>query len=152
MNGVLFVKPFPERRFDAVPAGPPLDDKRKDEIEVVVTSLAGALSDEKDMLEAERKASLEQLARNSSLGLGAVVALIIAAMVLLKMKPVTVTVPPDETISLERARVFAELSRKVQSDPEAMKAIVSSWLDEGEVGNRRSTDRPGDRGAERRAA
>ncbi|MCA9196198.1 MAG: flagellar M-ring protein FliF [Planctomycetales bacterium] len=125
------------------------DDTRQDAIHVTVGSLAGAIADEQEMEAAERQASLERLARNSSLGLGAVVALIVGIMVLMKMKPVTITVPPDETISFERARIFAELSRKVNRDPEKMKAIVASWLDEDEDRERRVADR---RATDRRAA
>lgn len=76
---------------------------------------------------------ISTMVRNSSLGLAAVVALIVLQLALRKMKPVTIVVDPEEDI--RRQRALSSLSTQIQQNPEAVSKILSTWL--------RDVDTPG---------
>ena len=73
---------------------------------------------------------VNELARNSSLGLAALSALIIAFITLRKIRPITISAGgPDENAE-RRDRALAGLSRNVHENPETISRILANMLNE----------------------
>jgi len=108
------------------------DDTRSDQITVLDAPLAdpGIVPEEK-MEQIESIALMTELARNSSLGIGAVAALIIAMWVLKKMKPITLS--PQQSFTgqaSQRSKVLTELQQQIAQNPETVSKILAAWLNE----------------------
>jgi flagellar M-ring protein FliF len=105
------------------------DDTRNDQIEVLMTQLASAQELEDDKLdEAQQWQFYSTVARQSSLGLAAVVALIVGLMVLKKIRPVGIPSGPAHATGTDRARVLSQLSEQARENPELMANVMSAWL------------------------
>jgi len=107
------------------------DDSRKDQIEVLVTKLAGV-----DLVGPVAAPgylgweSINQLLRNVSLGLASIVALILGLLIVRRMRPVVDPSAASRVVSVERARQIAELSERALADPEALSRFIHVWLNE----------------------
>jgi flagellar biosynthesis/type III secretory pathway M-ring protein FliF/YscJ len=121
-----------------------IDKQRGDEIKVVSTRLHRPDHSEVDLMTVQWWSFLNDLARNISLGIAALAAMIVAALVLRKMKPVTLVTPGDQRAD-DRARVIAELSERIRDNPETLKDIMAAWLTE--PGSEASAVRAGRRAA-----
>ena len=109
------------------------DSERGDQIEVLVSELAGIIPvTEDNLLETQKWEFYSNLARNSSLGLAAVAAFILGLLVIRKMKPITVPGGTEAQMPIDRARMLAELTSHARQNPEAVASIISNWLDESE--------------------
>jgi len=107
------------------------DEERYDEIEVVITSLAGGQQIE--LLDApvqENWGFYNQIIRNASLGVAALFAFAFAVMTLRKMRPITVVEKSSTSISPERARHLSEMATLAKQHPEAMARIIAAWINE----------------------
>jgi flagellar M-ring protein FliF len=78
----------------------------------------------------------EGLVRNASLGIASLVVLAIALLTLKKVKPVVVTPPMSEGLSLDSSRRLSAIARQVEDDPQAIAQMLETWL--GEDGRARS--------------
>lgn len=105
------------------------DPQRDDQIEIVVTQLAGIVTDEPEVADSEKWQFYTMLARNSSLGLAAIVALLLGMLILRKIRPITVTGNQGGQAAPRRSLVLDELSQRALQNPEAMSRIISSWLE-----------------------
>ncbi|MGB6042302.1 MAG: flagellar basal-body MS-ring/collar protein FliF, partial [Pirellulales bacterium] len=108
------------------------DTQRGDSIEVVSTSFAASgPADGEDPYEAEKWNNYTALARNSSLGLAAVVALILGLLILKKLRPISLPRGDREaTISIDRTRVLTALSAQARDNPEVVSSILAAWLED----------------------
>jgi len=107
------------------------DENRKDEIEVLVTKLAGV--DLAGPVAAPGYFgwdSINRLLRNVSLGLASIVALILGLLIVRRMRPVVDPSAASQGFSVERARQIAELSERALANPEALSKIIQVWLNE----------------------
>lgn len=107
----------------------------RDEIKVSDVKLAGtAPSSDLDgeWLQAQRWQTYEKIARHSSLGVAALVALVLGRMVLKRLQ-----VPPQPgraavVDQADRSRVIQQLSNEAQRNPEAVAGLLANWLDEAD--------------------
>ena len=103
------------------------DDSRNDDVQVVMTRLQGISTD------AELEAppmwdKYNQLARSSSLGIAAFVALILGFVYLRKLRPLTVPGESKGESKASRSSAFSDLASQAKQNPEAVSAIISAWL------------------------
>jgi flagellar M-ring protein FliF len=112
------------------------DGQRGDEIEVLVSHFhtpdaiilppAGANWDK-----------IDTIVRNASLGLAAIVALVISLLTLKKMKPITIPTDPSQA-NTDPGDLLSSLSERIRENPETMQAIISAWMsDDNEDSNSR---------------
>ncbi len=107
------------------------DAARGDEIEVLITEFAKVNDEVDGLVVFDRWEQYNQLARNLSLGLASIIALLLGFMTLRKMQPVTIPVDA-ETDEDDAEQLIINLSERIQSNPETMQAIVSSFLNEAD--------------------
>ncbi len=105
------------------------DTSRGDEIEVMLTQFAGLQSEEHQLTQVQQWEMYSKLARSSSLGLAAIVALLLGLLTIYRLRPVTIRVEGEQDSSQRRERTLAQLSGRVKQNPEMMKAVISAWLD-----------------------
>lgn len=107
------------------------DDTRNDQIEVLVTKLAGV-----DLVGPVATPgyfgweSINELLRNVSLGLASIVALILGLLIVRRMRPVADPSASSQMVSVERARQIADLSERALANPEALSQFIHVWLNE----------------------
>jgi flagellar M-ring protein FliF len=107
------------------------DVDRYDEIKVVQTTLAAELPLELlDEPQDQPFAAYEQIARNASLGIAALLAALIGFFLLRKIRPMTIVKESELKISPERARRLSEMATLAKQHPEAMASIVAAWINE----------------------
>lgn len=104
------------------------DVNRGDQITVFMGKFANLPGDEEEdsLAEEEKWAFVSTLARNASLGITALAALILGSTVLRKIQPITVAPPNDRE---QRALVEA-LSKRVESNPDAVSKILAAWIEQ----------------------
>lgn len=104
-------------------------DERNDKIKVISSTFALNTDQQID----ETLAGINQwemattLIRHSSLGLAAIVALLVLNLALRKMKPVTVVVDRTDP-ETQRAQVLSKMTDQIQQNPEAVSKILSAWM------------------------
>ncbi len=114
------------------------DDSRKDRIELVVVETMAA--EEPTLLDLiEPAAPLEAwmpLIRNISLGVAALVALILGLLTLKRITPVQVPGGGDgaATITPQRARQLSELATLARKNPELLSSIMAAWINDESAG------------------
>lgn len=86
-----------------------------------------------------------ELIRNSSLGLGALFAFVIAFLMLKKIKPMTIT-EPEPQISAERSRYISDLVRVAKENPRFLGNVIAGWMNETPLEG--ASDRPDEDNAE----
>jgi len=122
------------------------DDSRKDQIEVLVTKLAGV-----DLAGPVATPgylgwdSINRILRNVSLGLASIVALILGLLIVRRMGPVADPVVASQAVSVGRSRQIAALSERALANPEALSRIIHAWLNEAKQEGR---EEPGSHAAE----
>lgn len=114
------------------------DEQRGDQINVVVSELVGAAAlRSNDMLETTNWDLYNQIARNASLGIAAVVALLLGWMILRRIQPVTVASEQQtSSLSPDRARMLADLAAQARQQPEMVAGIFSNWMQEPGEGDK----------------
>jgi hypothetical protein len=70
--------------------------------------------------------------RNASLGVASLVVLAISLLTLKKMRPVVVSPPVSDGLSLESSRRLNTIARQVEDDPQAIAQLLETWLGEDE--------------------
>ena len=107
------------------------DPARGDQIEVLISGLVGTSAPPDDgLLEQQKWDNYGSLARNSSLGLAAIVALVLGIIILRKMKPISIAGKAEAELPLERARSLAELVSEARRDPAGVAGVFSNWLED----------------------
>ena len=107
------------------------DTSRNDQIEVVITTLAPPPDAIIHGVSETRKWEfVNQLARNSSLGLAALSALIITFITLRKMQPITISASGSNEDAERRDRSLADLSHQAHENPEMVSRILAALLNE----------------------
>ncbi|MBL8848418.1 MAG: flagellar M-ring protein FliF [Planctomycetaceae bacterium] len=103
----------------------------EDAITVVVGPLAGLPAmDDPALGGAGPWKQYEGLVRNASLGIASLVVLAIALLTLKKMRPVVVTPPTTEGMTVESSRRLSAIARQVEDDPKAIAQMLETWLGE----------------------
>ena len=104
------------------------DLERGDQIEVVMTKFADLpeLDSGKELAEEQKWKFVSQLARNASLGITAIAALILGSSVIRKVQPITV----QGSDNSQQRQLVEELSRRVDSNPEAVSKILAAWIEQ----------------------
>lgn len=119
------------------------DLARGDQIHVVVASLQGiAPTGDTTLLQHRQWDEYAGFIRNASLGIAALVALLLGWMTLRKMKPMVVENP--ESLSLERSRIVAEFREHAEHDPQMVSRIIAAWLDEPDQDEESSDNNSGE--------
>ena len=105
------------------------DATRGDQLGVVMAKFAPPQIDTKaSEIPAEDKwAFVAELAKNASLGITAVVALLFGIMTLRKVQPIRVGSSEEEG---EQRELLAALSNRVESNPEAVSKILAAWINQ----------------------
>jgi flagellar M-ring protein FliF len=120
------------------------DAARNDEIEVVVTNLAG--NAEITQLLAPPPAGnmiLTDLLKSLSLGVAAVVALVLGFLLIKRIQPVAVPSRTQPDFTPQRARQVSDLAAVIRENPELLSKILSAWAsDTATHPNRSPTDSP----------
>lgn len=105
---------------------------REDQIQVIESPLAGMPDLSDPALGGSAWQQYEGLVRNASLGIASLVVLVIVLLTLKKVRPVVVTPPLNEGLSLESSRRLSTLAQQVEDDPQAIAQLLETWLGEGE--------------------
>lgn len=111
---------------------------QRDEIKVTSARLAGTpviANTDADWVVADRWQHYEKIARHLSLGIAAVVALVLGRMILKRLQP-----PPSsesDTEQNDRARALEQLVSTAERNPEAVAQLLATWLDDS-AKNRRA--------------
>lgn len=104
------------------------DAARADEIEVMAAKMAGV----PDLVVpggwSSTLETLAPLARSASLGIAAIVALILGTMSIRRLKPVVVEVERNESLDPELRQRLADLSERMRQNPEAVSTVLANWL------------------------
>jgi len=112
---------------EIVKAAVAFDVDRGDQIQVLDSKLSpNALSGVPVVPPATDWESVNELVRNGSLGLAALVALVLGVLVIRKMKPITL--PGQTGVSVGQAHKLSELSTLASENPDAVADVVSAWL------------------------
>lgn len=104
------------------------DASRGDEIEVVASQFVGLPEIVEPIGFAGLPTGLESLLRSASLGIAAIVALIIGWMTVKKLKPVVVEVDRRKSLSPEVRERLATLTDEIRERPDAMSTVLSTWM------------------------
>ncbi|MBI3463195.1 MAG: flagellar M-ring protein FliF [Planctomycetes bacterium] len=107
----------------------------RDEIKVTDVKLAGAdpvAGLETEWLQNQRWESYVGIARNASLGVAALVALILGRMILKRLQPAPQPGEPSSQSAIERPGLLEQVSLQAQQDPEVVARVLTSWVDESE--------------------
>lgn len=102
--------------------------ENRDGITVMPSSLTGVGTDITTMVDTlDRWEFYNNLVRNASLGLAAVVALVLGLLMIRKLQPLGL---PQRMIEkpADRSTAIAELTAQVQQNPEVVSKIVAAWL------------------------
>jgi flagellar M-ring protein FliF len=98
--------------------------------DVRLASVTTSQAIETEAVESQRWQYYIGLARNASLGVAALVALLLGWIFLRRLRPAPVVEPPPLPAT-ERERVVAELTAIAEADPELVARILAAWLEEG---------------------
>ena len=102
---------------------------RNDEIKVLSATIPIAGNAFDDVIsEVNQWEYASKIVRNSSLGLAAVVAVILIHLAFSKLKPVTVIVDRPSNDDGKRAAALSQLTEQIQHNPEAVSKILATWL------------------------
>lgn len=132
----------PQTNPDGTPAGTPptqeeierlikgaigFDASRGDQLEVVLSqfSAAPSLLPELEVPSTQKWEFMSQLARNASLGMAAIVALLVGSMTLKKLKPIQVKGGANDS---QRREILSTLANRVDDNPEAVSKILAAWI------------------------
>ena len=109
------------------------DETRGDQIQVVLTEFSATPAEAlpPPVPDVKKWEFMENLARHVSLGLAAIVALLIGLMTIRQLKPVQVQGAQGDQ---RRRDLLTELSTRVDQNPEAVSRILASWLDREQSG------------------
>jgi len=108
-------------------------------IAIVVGPLAGMPRMEDEALGgAGAWQQYEGLVRNASLGIASLVVLAIALLTLKKIRPVVVTPPMHDGLSLQGSRQLSAIAQRVEDDPEEVAKLLETWLGEDDADQRGS--------------
>ncbi|MFO1093807.1 MAG: flagellar basal-body MS-ring/collar protein FliF [Planctomycetaceae bacterium] len=106
---------------------------REDAIQVIESPLAGVPVLEDPVLAGPGKwQQYEGLVRNASLGVASLVVLAISLLTLRKVRPVVVSPPMVDGLSIESSRRLTAITRQAEDDPEAIAKILENWLGQDE--------------------
>ncbi|MEW4490291.1 flagellar basal-body MS-ring/collar protein FliF [Thalassoglobus sp. JC818] len=105
------------------------DASRGDEIRVVAAKLSGVPAILPPPVFGQNFNDYAPLLRAVSLGVAAIVALILGLITLRKMKPMTISTPQGNSLSPEVVERLHALTEQMQSHPEVVTTILASWLD-----------------------
>ncbi len=101
----------------------------RDGITVMPSTMTGLGTDITTMVETlDRWEFYNNLVRNASLGLAAVVALVLGLLLIRKLQPLGLTQRMAEKPVADRSTAIAELTAQVQQNPEVVSKIVAAWL------------------------
>ena len=114
---------------------------RGDEIEVMSTQFAGLESEEEQLDQIRQWEMYSNMARSSSLGIAAIVVLLVGLLTIYRLRPVTIRVDSTDERARRRERSMAELSARVKQNPEMVKAVISAWLDGEDASSVEANDR-----------
>ena len=117
----------------------------RDEIKATDTKLvtSAALADiDAEMQENQRWQKYMSVAHSASLGVAAVVGLIVLGVGWLilrrRLRGAGEAKPAPGLVQGEQARTLETLSAQAQQDPESLARLLSAWLEENEAGRRRA--------------
>ena len=119
---------------EIVKAAVAFDEVRGDQIQVVDSKLSpNALAATPVVPPATDWEFVNELVRNGSLGIAALVALVLGLLIIRKMKPITL--PGTTGVSVEQAHKLSELSSLASDNPDAVADVVSAWLNKVDKGS-----------------
>ena len=130
------VPPTKEEVENAIKDAIGFDPNREDKLTVLVQPLAGATVADLVPPPSNLWENLALLAKNASLGIAAIAALVLGFMYLKKLQPVLdAPAPAAQAASTDRTRLLAELSEQAKENPEVVSKILSAWLETSRADN-----------------
>ncbi|WP_437205272.1 flagellar basal-body MS-ring/collar protein FliF [Planctomicrobium sp. SH664] len=106
------------------------DAARQDQIEVLIAPLSGTGEILPPVATGTNWDQYSQLLRSLSLGLAAIVALVLGLLVLRRMQPIVVAPPESEQLSSETVLRLAELKTQAREHPAAVATVFKAWLEQ----------------------
>jgi flagellar M-ring protein FliF len=111
------------------------DEQRTDQIEVLVTKLAGVPAlDPSEVPSTPFWDRYSSLIRNASLGLASLVALVLGLLILRRLQPAPAPTHSAEAPQAERARQIVDLATQASANPEVVGRIIRAWLKQSAAG------------------
>jgi flagellar M-ring protein FliF len=111
----------------------------RDEIKVSDVKLAGAAALtnlDTELVQLQRWQTYVNLVRNASLGVAALVVLVLGWLSLRRLRPTTRLAPAPETTSPKQAGELDPISAAAQRDPEVVARLLATWLEKQEPSRR----------------
>ena len=107
------------------------DDKRKDQITVLEGELKG-MGEIADLFQPTDSiwTTIGPVARDISLGVAALVALVLGMMTLKKFRPLEIGSEEDSGVTPQRARQVSDMMRLAKSNPEILATVLAAWANE----------------------
>jgi flagellar biosynthesis/type III secretory pathway M-ring protein FliF/YscJ len=109
------------------------DETRGDQIHVVTAPLLGTRVVETQMTVMDRWKLYENLARDVSLGIAALAALLIALLVLRRLRPPTLPESASLADLSHREQILAQLAQRARENPDTLRTVIAAWLQESET-------------------
>lgn len=106
------------------------DPSRSDEIEVITAPLIGNTALLAPVAAPGGWEQYSGLLNQISLGLAAIVALVLGGLVLRKMKPIVVETESKESLPPNVVLRIADITEQAQEDPESVASVIRAWLSE----------------------
>lgn len=104
-------------------------DERSDRIEVVPTELIGIETGVTTLVDTlNRWDFYNNLVRNASLGVAAIVALVLGLLLIRKLQPINALRVGTGKAPMDRESLVSELSAQAKDNPELVSRIVAAWL------------------------
>lgn len=107
-----------------------LDEARGDQIQVVVSSLSNRPPLPPPVSFPQQLQEYLPLVRAVSIGLGAIVALILGSLILRRLKPVVVERTLDSTLSPEVVERLSRLADEMKQNPDVVTRVMAAWLED----------------------
>ncbi|MBI3462414.1 MAG: flagellar M-ring protein FliF [Planctomycetes bacterium] len=108
------------------------DTARQDQITLTEVTMAGPLADtalDPEWVQLQRYQGIAQIARHASLGVAALVALLLGRMILKRLQS---SAAGAGSLRPERAVLLDQLSSEAQRNPERVARMLSHWVEESE--------------------
>jgi hypothetical protein len=113
----------------------------RDEIKVTDVKLIGAgalTTPDTEVVQFQRWQTYISLIRQASLGVAALVALVLGYVLLRRLRPALPAAPVSPPVLAERTQRVETFGTLAQRDPERVARLLSAWLEESEPPARRA--------------
>jgi flagellar M-ring protein FliF len=104
------------------------DEQRQDQIQVVSAPMTMTNLVDETTLAAVNWQRYLDLARNASLGIGGVAALLITVLILRRVKPIVVEAKPADQMSVDQIQQLIKVANLTRENPAVAARVLQSWI------------------------